>query len=64
MHVPSAATLASAAKFFAEDNVHPSTRATHPLLTFATESKLSALSSVQPKTLYAQLPSSVLAEAT
>ena len=33
-------------------------------MTDAVESKLSALSSVHAKTLYTQLPSSVLAEAT
>jgi hypothetical protein len=48
MHLSLAATLASAAKFFASDTMQPSTRATQPTLTVATESKLSALLAVQP----------------
>eukprot|EP00964_Phaeocystis_antarctica_P025547 scaffold14372_cov77-Phaeocystis_antarctica.AAC.1 len=62
MHSSLVGTLASAAKFFADETVHPSVRATHPTLTVATESKLSALTSAQP--LYAQFPSSVLVSGT
>ena len=48
MHSSFAAMLASAAKFFASGTVHPSTRAMHPTLTVASQSKLSALLAVQP----------------
>jgi len=50
MHVASAATLASDAKFLATEARHPSTLATQPPtgLTVAKESKLIALLSVQP----------------
>eukprot|EP00964_Phaeocystis_antarctica_P121059 scaffold84763_cov85-Phaeocystis_antarctica.AAC.2 len=42
------ATLTSTAKFLADEMVHPSTRGTHPKLTVAAESKLSASASLQP----------------
>ena len=50
MHVSSAATLASDAKFLATEARHPGTRATQPPmgLTVAMESKLIACLSVQP----------------
>jgi len=50
MHVPSAATLASDAKFLATEARHPSTLAVQlPTgLTVATESKLIAPLAVQP----------------
>ena len=47
-HASLVATLTSAAKFLADGMVHPFTRATHPTLTLAVESKLSALASLQP----------------
>ena len=62
MHSSLVATLASAAKFSANETVHPSMRAMQLKPTVATESKLSALTSAQP--LYAQFPLSVLAFGT